>query len=382
MIGRKKNFTAMLMAALLAIFLGATPALADHKDSHDAGTAAAASGDKEKGGGKDNDGDADNDPGTAYTEDNDTNDGNTPNNQSDDGDNAHPSGKDRSTENGGSGNQGNSESDPDDDGRGPDRSNDGPDKPNGSGGVDQADQDGNNGCGNDDDFEDDNEGWCGKPPKEDKPDNVKGNEKPCDEDATMPGTQACDDDDEDDKVEGEEIPCDKDATMPGTQSCDEDDKVKEDKVNICHATGSATNPFVEITVSVNGLNGHGDHEGDVIPMPADGVCDEDEVEGTVTPPSVDTDDACPKGTTMVAGSTECLTPEAVLGLVIENSLGGGESPANRAPSVLGAQVSPEKSGAVLPFTGGDVLGLLAVGLGMIALGLFAAKATKTASDRG
>ncbi|MBW3621671.1 MAG: LPXTG cell wall anchor domain-containing protein, partial [Actinobacteria bacterium] len=27
--------------------------------------------------------------------------------------------------------------------------------------------DGNNGCGNDDDFEDDNEGWCGKPPRDD-----------------------------------------------------------------------------------------------------------------------------------------------------------------------------------------------------------------------
>jgi len=76
---------------------------------------------------------------------------------------AHPSGKDRSVEPGGSGTQGRSESDPDDDGHGPDRSNGGPDKPGGSGGVDLSDQDGNNGCGNDDDFEDDNEGWCGKP---------------------------------------------------------------------------------------------------------------------------------------------------------------------------------------------------------------------------
>ncbi|MDQ3877874.1 MAG: hypothetical protein M3290_05935 [Actinomycetota bacterium] len=103
--------------------------------------------------------------GTRYTEDNDTNDGGTPNNVPDSGDNMHPSGKDRSVENGNSGNQGNSASDPDDDGHGPDRSNGGPDKPNGSGGVDKADQDGNNGCGNDDDFEDDNEGWCGHHPK-------------------------------------------------------------------------------------------------------------------------------------------------------------------------------------------------------------------------
>jgi hypothetical protein len=129
-------------------------ASAHHKSGHSRGGGNAA---------RDHDGDADSDPGTSYTEDNDTNDGGTPNNQPDAGDNAHPSGKDKSVEHGNSGNQGNSESDPDDDGRGPDRSNGGPDKPNGSGGDDLADQDGNNGCGNDDDFEDDNEGWCGKP---------------------------------------------------------------------------------------------------------------------------------------------------------------------------------------------------------------------------
>ena len=115
---------------------------------------------------RDRDGDADRDRSSSFTEDDDTNDGGTRNNVADDGDNAHPSGRDRSVENGGSGNQGRAESDPDDDGRGPDRSNGGPDKPNGSGGVDAADQDGNNGCGNDDDFEDDNEGWCGRKPHE------------------------------------------------------------------------------------------------------------------------------------------------------------------------------------------------------------------------
>ena len=94
--------------------------------------------------------------GPALTEDNDTNDNGTANNVSDDGDNAHPSGKDRSVENGKSGTQGKSASDPDAD------SNGGPDKAGGTGGVDLADQDGNNGCGNDDDFEDDNNGNCGR----------------------------------------------------------------------------------------------------------------------------------------------------------------------------------------------------------------------------
>lgn len=106
-------------------------------------------------------------PHNVVTEDND-HDG-VPNNIPDSGDNAHPSGKDRSVEHGKSGNQGNAQSDPDDDGRGPDRSNGGIDQPGGTGGVDKVDQDGNNGCGNDDDFEDDNEGWCGHKPHNDPP---------------------------------------------------------------------------------------------------------------------------------------------------------------------------------------------------------------------
>ncbi len=43
-----------------------------------------------------------------------------------------------------------------------------------------------------------------------------------------------------------------------------------DKITICHATSSEKNPYNEITVSVNGLNGHGKHDGDIIPMPAGG----------------------------------------------------------------------------------------------------------------
>jgi hypothetical protein len=155
---RRLSFAAGAMA--LALLCLAVPAGAHHKAGHDGGPGSHGSGD--------HDGDADNDSSTSYTEDNDS-DGkpNSPD-PSGDADNKHPSGKDKHEEHGNSGNQGASESDPDDDGHGPDRSNGGPDKPNGSGGEDLLDQDGNNGCGNDDDFEDDNEGWCGKPPKQDE----------------------------------------------------------------------------------------------------------------------------------------------------------------------------------------------------------------------
>ena len=46
--------------------------------------------------------------------------------------------------------------------------------------------------------------------------------------------------------------------------------VNNGKITICRATSSDKNPYNEITVSVNGLNGHGKHEGDIIPMPVGG----------------------------------------------------------------------------------------------------------------
>lgn len=47
----------------------------------------------------------------------------------------------------------------------------------------------------------------------------------------------------------------------------------DDKITICHATGSESHPYNEITISENGLNGHyaqGVHDGDIVPAPAGG----------------------------------------------------------------------------------------------------------------
>jgi len=46
--------------------------------------------------------------------------------------------------------------------------------------------------------------------------------------------------------------------------------VTNGNIAICHATSSETNPYNEITVSINGLNGHGEHEGDILPAPEGG----------------------------------------------------------------------------------------------------------------
>jgi hypothetical protein len=120
----------------------APAAVAHHREKHDTGKATPS------GGGSDHDGDADNGS-TVTTEDNDA-DGVS--NAGDTNESHHPSGKDRFLEKGGSGNQGHSESDPDDnvgpmrreeppcdsDPRGADKCTD---KPGGSGGHDTLDQD-------------------------------------------------------------------------------------------------------------------------------------------------------------------------------------------------------------------------------------------------
>ena len=227
-------FTVLFVMALLA--MSAAPAFAHHKADHEQGTQAEDTTTDEregKGSDSDRDGDAGNTE-TPYTESNDTNDNGTGEDVADDGDNAHPSTKDRSVENGSSTsnpNQGKSESDPDDDGRGPERTNGGYDKPNGTGGVDKADQDGNNGCGNDDDFEDDNEGWCGKKPaKPVKVNPIVEDKKVCPAGSDFPGKEMNNlKDCFEDEVKGEiEIRCPAGTDRAGLpmdelKDCDRDD---------------------------------------------------------------------------------------------------------------------------------------------------------------
>src|SRR5688572_19420017 len=127
----------------LLVFM-ASPALAHHKADHTQGPEAQNQDNSNQAGAvSDHDGDADSSESTTYTEENDTNDSTTTP-TADEGDNAHPSGKDRSVESGGSGTQGKAESNPDDS-KGPMRYEgvQGDDKANGVGGMDLHDQDGN-----------------------------------------------------------------------------------------------------------------------------------------------------------------------------------------------------------------------------------------------
>ena len=221
-----------------------------------------------------------------------------------------------------------------------------------------------------------------------------------------------------------------DGTNPGDD--DEDDDVDEaaaDKIGLCHATGSETNPFVYIEVAKAAVltEGHGSHEDDIIPAfdGFDGVntdmvdlieqgCvetdtvdeDEDEVEGD----ELDDDDTVggegPGGDTPGTGdtpdSTEVDRTPTVEGEVIRNPTVPAVSPAVRAPAsagpsvgvparadVLGAAaVSPQPADAQvlgsqvdrapggLARTGDSTTNLVPFGLALVLLGLGVQRSAK------
>jgi hypothetical protein len=128
------------------------------------------------------------------------------------------------------------------------------------------------------------------------------------------------------------------------------------KVTICHATGSETNPFVRITVSVNALKAHTAHQnGEDIVNPT-GDCPSASIPTGVGNP--------PSGLLSPAGGQQGAESPAsgVLGVSEERGAGpGGVQGANQGGGEeAGARNS---TGTSLPFTG---LGLgLLVGLGAL-----------------
>ncbi len=319
-------------------------------------------------GASDHDGDADSDENTSLEDSHEAEPDAAPS------DNEHPSGKDRSAENGGSGNQGKAESNPDDS-KGPMRYEgaQGDDKPGGPGGGDLEDQDGNNGCGNDDDFDDDNNGHCGAERDD--------SQQTCPDGSAMPASGRCDTPSDSNDVKGNKT-CPDGATMVQGKSCSEPDndgrgpdrnESGRDKVE--DGNNGCGNDADRMDDS-EGWCGKPKDDAEVLPtilcpdgseMPAGGNC------GEGVP--------CPAGTTMDAAGN-CLevnpsVPEQVLGEQITKDEAKPEG-----PSVLGVKLSPalnepvEVAGAVLPFTGGDVLLFLALALSLFASGALIMRSTK------
>lgn len=170
------------------------------------------------------------------------------------------------------------------------------------------------------------------------------------------------------------------------------------KITICHATRSETNPYVEITISVNGLNGHGPeadphhHAGswkDIIPAPAGGC-----------PTTVQHQSAGFRATSGTAGArarrssgrpdSGLLAPaatQAVLGARAERTAPSEDGEAGNA--VLGAAAAGARppaevlaarradGGDSLPFTGFELAFLLVLAAAALLGGIALRRATRS-----
>jgi hypothetical protein len=170
---------------------------------------------------------------------------------------------------------------------------------------------------------------------------------------------------------------------PGLPSTEQ----KLGKTTICHATGSATNPFVMITISDNALAAHTAHQDgrDVIPA-SGGTCpgateSSNTLPGTPETPSGTTPASGTQGQVGVMGESTTspggsngsngsnATPNNVN--VLGESTGSAPS-ASSSPAATGTRASSSNG---LPFTGTDAIIVALLGLAALLLGVTVRRAT-------
>ncbi len=165
---------------------------------------------------------------------------------------------------------------------------------------------------------------------------------------------------------------------------------KAGKTTICHATGSATNPYVTITISNNALPAHRRHQDgrDIIPAPVTGcptAATAQEQQGSTQGTSGSSTQGTAGANAQGTAGTGTGTGSGTLG---ESTSGSGNSPnqvsvlgestsgsapsASNSPSATGTQASSSNG---LPFTGTDAIIVAILGLAALLLGVTARRAT-------
>jgi hypothetical protein len=195
---------------------------------------------------------------------------------------------------------------------------------------------------------------------------------------------------------------------PGTPREGGRDDRPAGKITICHATKSVTNPYVEITISVNGLHGHGPaedphhHAGswtDIIPAPAGGCPSQAQVSSaqqrgasreknknttamTSTTAAVNVAAAvAPEVAKFAPASQEVLGarvagPKTPKGAAPESRVLGAEVPAGSTPkAAVAARVAAASRHGSLPFTGYELTFALAIAAAALLGGIAIRRAT-------
>lgn len=154
---------------------------------------------------------------------------------------------------------------------------------------------------------------------------------------------------------------------PGSADRERDGDGDPERIDICHATGSETNPYVLLEdMPLPSLNGHGDHQGDIIPAPEDGVCP------TAQQPAGTLTADIPASAFAVGGDSGTPPPTdsgGVAGLTLPASGVLGQTAAAPAQAAAGNGSHRSDPDGSLPFTGLSLLLMAALGAGVVAGGL-------------
>jgi hypothetical protein len=177
---------------------------------------------------------------------------------------------------------------------------------------------------------------------------------------------------------------------------------KAGKMTICHATGSATNPYVTITISNNAIPAHRRHQDgrDIIPAPGGGCPtgqqSQSQQPSTETPPAGPTTQTAAPATqqTTAPGTSQVLGESTTSGSSPSSTTTGSSTPSTG--SVLGATTSGSSpsastspaatatraaSSSSLPFTGTDAIIVAILGLAALLIGVSMRRAAAVRSGR-
>jgi hypothetical protein len=157
--------------------------------------------------------------------------------------------------------------------------------------------------------------------------------------------------------------------------------VPHQKVTLCHATGSDTNPYVEITVSVRAVKAHDRHQNDedIIPAPAGGcptgasqespAAKAEEVLTALGAPLVPTTTPSSETTAAPTGGVADETASSEPRVLGAEGQGGTEPAAAAEPTAGADESDEEESGGSLPFTGLELLIIGAIGVALLLAGI-------------
>jgi hypothetical protein len=142
------------------------------------------------------------------------------------------------------------------------------------------------------------------------------------------------------------------------------------KTTICHATGSATNPYVQITISDRALKAHARHQDgrDIIPAPAGG-CPTTAASGSRTAAATTGKAESGEATPSTSTSKSPAGASGTAGVVQTNRTVAARGSAGEGTSPAVATAADRGDDGTLPFTGLNLVLAILIAAGLVLAGI-------------